>query len=194
MWCIYLPLQYEGFSSSQRLHSIKTTHKLKPHLDSNAPCNRVFLKHKHLNSLLPILTAVLGSVRYCSMCRAKRIQSTDCIYVYLRFILILSYRLFLDRPNNSFVQICQLTNCIHCALTPTRLLFCPSRSPSSVHPNNVCSRTQVVTLSIICPLHLPLTVQLLSAPSIRVRQFHVHRVAVFYEAASSLITVITQRE
>jgi len=48
--CTYLPPQYEGFSSSQRLHSIKTTHELKPYLDSNAPCNRVFLKHKQLNA------------------------------------------------------------------------------------------------------------------------------------------------
>jgi hypothetical protein len=98
MWCIYLPLQYEGFSSSQRLHSIKTTHELKPHLDSNAPRKRVFPKHKPLHSLLPILTTVFVSARYCSVCWAKRIQSTDSIYFYLRCILILPYRLFLDLP------------------------------------------------------------------------------------------------
>jgi len=54
---------------------------------------------QEVGQLLPILTSVFGSARYCSMCSDKRIQSTDSIYVYLRFILILSYRLFLDRPN-----------------------------------------------------------------------------------------------
>jgi len=112
----YLPPQYKGFNSSQRLHSIKTTHELKPHLDSNAPCNRVFLKHKQLNTLFSIVTAVFGSVRYCSMCWAKRIQSTDSIYVYFTFILILSYRLLLDRSNK-----------ILCSDLPTDSLhtFCP---------------------------------------------------------------------
>jgi hypothetical protein len=164
IWCIYLPLQHEGFSSSQRLHSIKTTHELKPHVDANAPCKRVFLKHNNLHGLLPTLTAVFGSARYCSVCWAKRVQFTHSIYVYLRFILILSYCLFLDGPNNIFCSDLP-TDSLYtfCPHSHTPLLFCPPRSPSSFHPNNVCWRAQVLTLPIIFSLHLSLPVQLLSS-------------------------------
>jgi hypothetical protein len=134
IWCIYLPLQYEGFSPSQRLHSMKTTQELKPHLDSNAPCKRVFLKHNKLHSLLPIFTAVFGSARYCSVCWAKRVQFTDSIYIYLKFILILSYRLFLDGPNkilcsdlpaDSLYTFCPLSHTPPVLSTPISFLCSP---------------------------------------------------------------------